>query len=126
MWLITPTGFYSIVEKPTDQRQGTLTIRARVRSDLLGLKRTFCPSLGRIRESDDTDYRFRATARRADVVRAMAQMIEDLAYSNFKSEVAVRQGIDRANVYHDVWEVLHSMQDDPAFETPRATRSRRS
>ena len=119
MWLITPTGFYSIVEKPTDRGKETLTVRARVRRDLLALKHAHCPSLGRIRESDDTDYRFRATAKRADVARALAQMIEVLGYSNFKSEVAIQQGIDRAHLYHDVWDVLHRLQDDPVFEASR-------
>ena len=123
MWLITSTGFYSIVEKPTDCGKGTLTVRARVRADLLALKRGHCPSLGRIRESDDTDYRFRATARRGDVAQALAEMIEGLDYSNFKSEVAMQQGIDRAHLYHDVWDVLHRLQDDPVFEaSPRPAR----
>ena len=120
MWLITPVGFFSIVEKPTDQRQDTLTVRARVRSDLVALKQTACPSLGRIRESVDTDYRYRATAKRADVARALVQMIEQLGYSNFKSEVALQQGADRAHLYQDVWEVLHRMQDNPVFQASRS------
>ncbi|OYX48786.1 MAG: hypothetical protein B7Y90_09055 [Alphaproteobacteria bacterium 32-64-14] len=124
MWLITPTGFYSIVEKPTDQKQDTLTVRARVRSDLVGLKRTYCPSLGRIRESDDTDYRYRATAKRTDVADAVAQMIAGLRYSNFKSEVAVQQGLERAHLYHDVWDALHRLQDDPMFAASRPATGR--
>ena len=119
MWLITPTGFYSIVEKPTDWGKGTLTVRARVRGDLLALRRAYCPSLGRIRESEDTDYRYRSTAKRADVARAVAAMIDGLSYSNFKSEVAIQQGLDRAHLYHDVWDVLHRLQDDPVFATTR-------
>lgn len=119
MWLITPTGFYSIVEKPTDRDKGTLTVRARVRGDLLGLRRAYCPSLGRIRESEDTDYRYRATAKRADLARAMARMIDGLSYSNFKSEVAIQQGLDRAHLYHGVWDVLHRLQDDLVFATSR-------
>ena len=124
MWLMTPTGFYSIVEKPTDKKQGTLTIRARVRSDLVELKQTFCPSLGTSTESGDTDYRFRATAKRADLAHALAQMIEKLDYGNFKSEVAKRQGVGRAHLYHDVWDVLYRMQGDPMFEAPRPAKSR--
>jgi 8-oxo-dGTP pyrophosphatase MutT (NUDIX family) len=120
MWLITPIGFFSIVEKPTDKRHDMLTVRARVRSDLVGLKQTTCPTLGRISESADTDYRYRATAKRSDVARALAQMIEQLGYSNFKSEVSARQGAARAHLYHDVWEVLHRIQDDPVFQTSRS------
>jgi hypothetical protein len=119
MWLITPTGFYSIVEKPTDKSRDTLTVRARLRSDLLALRRAYCPSLGRIRESEDTDYRYRAAAKRADGARALAWMIEGLRYSNFKSEVAIQQGLERAHLYHDVWDVLHRLQDDPVFAASR-------
>lgn len=122
MWLITPTGFFSIVEKPINRKTDTLTIRARVRSDLVALKRDYLPSLGRIRERLDTDYRYRATARRSEVGQALARMAAALSYDNFKSEVAGRQGVERAHVYHDVWDVLHGLQDDPAFEarvTPR-------
>lgn len=119
MWLITPTGFYSIVEKPTDRGKGTLTVRARVRGDLLALRRAFCPSLGRVRESEDTDYRYRAAAKRTELAGALARMIEDLSYSNFKSEVAIQQGLDRAHLYHDVWDVLHRLQDDPVFAASR-------
>jgi polar amino acid transport system ATP-binding protein len=38
MWLITPEGFFSIVEKATDKASGTLTVRARVASDLEALR----------------------------------------------------------------------------------------
>jgi hypothetical protein len=38
MWLITPTGFFSIVCKPGDMEAGTLTIRARAKSDLQALR----------------------------------------------------------------------------------------
>ena len=34
MWLVTTNGFYSIVRKPWDREAGTLTVRARARSDL--------------------------------------------------------------------------------------------
>lgn len=124
MWLITPAGFYSIVEKQTDRGKGTLTVRARVRGDLVALKRAHCPSLGRIRESDDTDYRYRATAKRAHVAQAVAQMVEGLGYSNFKSHVAMQQGVNRAHLYHDVWDVLHRLQDGPLFEAARPEKGR--
>lgn len=123
MWLITSIGFFSIVEKPGDGTRDLLPVRARVRSDLVELKAAFLPALGRISESRDTDYRFRAKAPRADLARAAAQMISDLNYSNFKSEVAVRQGANRAHLYHDVWEVLYRLQEDAGFEfAPRGKR----
>ncbi len=110
MWLITPIGFFSIVQKPGDKGKDTLTIRARVRSDLEALRDRYIPSLGEIKESPDNDYRFRAIAPRADVAAAAAAMVSDLDYSNFKSEVGKQQGARREMLYHGVWDVLYQLQ----------------
>lgn len=115
MWLITPIGFFSIVQKPGDKQNDTLTVRSRVRSDLAALKQHYLPGLGLIQESHDTDYRFRAVAPRSEVSAAMARMVDGLDYSNFKSEVAKKQGHKRASLYHQVWDVLYHLQTDPAF-----------
>ena len=72
MWLITTTGFFSIVEKPWDRAPGTLTVRARARQDLEALKAGSLPELGDITEAADADYRYRAQAPREAVVRAVA------------------------------------------------------
>lgn len=108
MWLITPIGFFSVVQKPGDD--DSLTVRARVKADLQALKKQFLPELGNIQESTVTDYRFRARAPRRAVVRACAQMAEQINYDNFKSEVMRRQEKDRERVYHDVWSVLYRLQ----------------
>lgn len=113
MWLITPVGFFSVVQKPTDIPNKTLTVRARVRSDLEALKAQFLPELGAIQESRNNDYRFRATAPQAAVAAAMARLVEQLNYANFKDEVKKRQGADRAHLYHGVWDVLYELQQDP-------------
>jgi 8-oxo-dGTP pyrophosphatase MutT (NUDIX family) len=110
MWLITPIGFFSIVQKPTDKGRDTLTVRARVRSDLEALRDSYIPTLGDIKESPTNDYRFRAVAPRADVAAAATSLIADLDYSNFKNEVAKRQGTKREQLYHDVWHVLYQLQ----------------
>lgn len=115
MWLITPVGFFSIVQKPADKPADTLTVRARVRSDLAALKAQYLPGLGPIKESSHTDYRFRATAPRAEVAAAMAQLVQTLDYDNFKNAVARRQGYERAGLYHDVWDVLFRLQTDKKF-----------
>lgn len=98
MWLVTPIGFFSIVQKPGDKKNGTLTVRSRVRSDLAALQQHYLPGLGPIQESHDTDYRFRAVAPRSEVSAAMARMVDGLDYSNFKSEVAKKQGHKRQPV----------------------------
>jgi len=116
MWIITPLGFFSIVQKPGDVSAGTLTVRARVRSDLEALQAAVLPGLGKITDSKSTDYRFRATALRGLVEAAMAQLTRQLDYSNFKSQVAKVQGSKRAHLYHDVWDVLNRMQGDASYE----------
>lgn len=110
MWLITPVGFFSVVRKPTDIKKHTLTVRSRVRSDLEALKAQFLPELGAIQESTTNDYRFRAVAPQAAVAQAMSRLVEDVDYSNFKNEVAQRQGHGRSDLYHDVWSVLYRLQ----------------
>jgi hypothetical protein len=110
MWLITPTGFYSIVSKPGDAAAGQFTIRARVRADLDALRSGWLPALTATHESTDTDYRFRATAPQADVAAAVARMVASIDYSNFKDEVAERQGSARVRRYHDVWAALLPLQ----------------
>ena len=116
MWLITPEGFFSVVEKVADKARGTLTIRARVSSDLEALRRGSLPELGATTKGEGTDYRYRATAPRAAIAKALAKMVEGLQYGNFKNEVAKRQGHARAELYHEVWDVLYRMQTDPKFE----------
>ena len=66
MWLITPVGFFSVVQKTGDIAADTLTVRARVRGDLDALREHYLPSLSPVQESKTNDYRFRAVAPRAD------------------------------------------------------------
>ena len=110
MWLITTSGFYSIVEKPWDRSAGTLTVRARARSDLDALRTTALPELGETQEDQAADYRFRALAPRAAVARAVAAQVSAIDYDNFKAAVGRRQGHRRAGVYHDVWHALLPIQ----------------
>jgi hypothetical protein len=112
MWLMTPTGFFSIVCKPGDAAAGLLTVRARVKSDLDALRQSYIPSLGEVLENAGTDYRFRAKARREEVEKALAHMVRELDYENFKNAVAKKQGKLRADVYSKVWSVLYELQDD--------------
>lgn len=119
MWVLTAFGFFSIVQKPSDKKAGTLTVRARVRDDLVALKATL-PSLGMISENKETDYKYRAMVSKNELAAAIADLVLGLDYPNFKDAVAKRQGAKRAETYHDVWDVLHSLQDaaPPGDATP--------
>jgi len=110
MWILHPKiGFLSVVEKPSDKSKGTLTIRARVYDDLVRLK-AYLPDMSDIVTSDDSDYRYRSVAKREAVSAAMAALAADIDYDNFKNEVALRQGYQRASIYNDVWHDLYRLQ----------------
>jgi hypothetical protein len=113
MWLMTPLGFFSIVCKPDDVDAGTLTIRARVKSDLEALRRDFLPRMGTIVEGGGTDYRYRAKALRGEIADAVAGLVRGIDYSNFKNEVAARQGKQRADRYGRVWHALYDLEEPP-------------
>ena len=103
MWLMTPIGFFRIVEKPYDRHAGTLTLRARVEGDLVEMKNRYLPELGQIQADQSTDYRYRAVAPRAALARALSQLRLDLDCMNFKDEVSQVQGYERAMVFGEVW-----------------------
>ncbi|MEF9997142.1 MAG: hypothetical protein RR101_06935 [Burkholderiaceae bacterium] len=46
----------------------------------------------------------------------MAALVEGIDYSNFKNEVARRQGHGRARVYHQVWDALYPLQEEPRHD----------
>jgi 8-oxo-dGTP diphosphatase len=118
MWVLTNFGFFSIVEKPEDKNAGTLTIRARVRSDLLSLRERYLPTMTEINEDKSHDYRFRVRAGREAVAVAMLRAAMDVDYSNFKNSVAKAQGHSREALYHKVWDVLYELQKG-SFEAPK-------
>lgn len=88
-----------------------MTIRSRVRGDLEGL-RAYIPDMSDIIESEDSDYRYRSVAKRETVMAALATLVADIDYDNFKAAVAAapRQGYERAAVYGRVWQVLYGLQ----------------
>ncbi len=87
MWLLTPIGFFSIVQKSDDATANTLTIRARAKGDLDALRLHYLPSLGPVIANAGTDYRYRAQAPRTDIAQVMSKLITDIRYDNFKNEV---------------------------------------
>jgi 8-oxo-dGTP pyrophosphatase MutT (NUDIX family) len=123
MWLITKIGFFSIVQKPGDEmKESTLTVRARVKADLESLRDGYIPALGPISEDTGTDYKYRARASRLDFANAISQIVLDIDYSNFKNAVAKSQGVERSQLYHELWDVLYRLQSKkPAQPTSGKT-----
>ena len=120
MWLITNFGFFSIVSKPDDAEAQTVTVRARVKDDLIALRQKYIPSLGPILEHVGTDYQYRAKVPRSDLAIALLHIALDIDYSNFKNSVAERQGVARSHLYHEVWEKLYKLQKDETTVVPGA------
>jgi 8-oxo-dGTP pyrophosphatase MutT (NUDIX family) len=120
MWMITPIGFFSVVQKAEDKQDGMLTVRARVGADLDRLRAEFLPSLGPVKKNAGTDYRYRARAPRGDVAVALANLAMQIDYSNFKNEVAKRQGKARAATYGKVWDVLFDLKEDASVKSAPA------
>ena len=111
MWLMTNFGFFSIVKK---EGEANVTVRARVKQDLLSLKENYMPSIGAIEESDYTDYRYRVRVPREAFAEALKEMALDIDYPNFKNSVAATQGKARARLYGDIWTRLLDLQREEA------------
>lgn len=107
MWLLTPIGFFSAVCKPGD---AGLTIRSRVAGDLDALRNQYLPTLSATQAGGGSDYPYRARCSHEDWASALSRMALDIDYANFKTEVAKRQGYERAHVYSEVWSALHKLQ----------------
>jgi predicted lipoprotein len=110
VWIATDFGFFSIVEKPWDKAQGTLTVRARVRGDLVNFIQRAGASTS-IADDAEADYHYRIQVRKADVATVLGEAVLGIDYSNFKNQVAIRQGSKRAAVYAAVWGVLLRLTD---------------
>ena len=112
MWIMTKVGFFSVVQKAEDVEENALTIRARVRADLVALKREYLPEMGPITEDLQADYRFRTRAWKTDWVSAMGKIAQGVDYENFKDEVKRLQGPTRAGLYGKVWQVLFDLKTE--------------
>lgn len=109
MWLMTPFGFFSAVQKPGES---DLTIRSRALGDLLRLRRHYLPELSVPVSLEGTDYPWRARCSHEALAQAMLKIVRHIDYANFKDEVALVNGKARAQRYAKVWQALYGMDDD--------------
>jgi hypothetical protein len=106
MWLLTTQGFYSVVAHRDDPDK--LLVRTRTRDDIEALREQI-PSLEPF-EDRCADYRHRAIVTRAEWVAALAELVGEIGYDNFKDAVAARQGSERAALYGVLWRELRRLQ----------------
>jgi hypothetical protein len=121
MWILLNDAMFSIVDK---KAKGTyrpnrapavddiLVVRARVRGDI---ERVFGPV--KVRESESTDYRFRAEIKRASVALVIAERIGGINYGNFKDSV---EDDRRYHTYSAIWSVHHRWQQQALLDEERA------
>lgn len=109
MWLLTNFGFFSTVKKPGEHQ---LTVRARSAGDLDRLRKQYLPGLEPTVEGAGTDYPYRARTSPEDLANAMGDIVRDLDYSNFKSEVSRSMGHGRSHIYGRVWGALRAIEEE--------------
>ena len=100
MWIFTTSSFLSIVDKGGDG--STLLVRARAKGEIEAV----FPE-AKVDITPRNDYRYRARIAREEVAQAMANMVRDIRYGNFKSTVKDHV---RHEAYMGVWEVMYRYQ----------------
>ena len=116
MWLVTTIGFFSVVQKPGAVQ---LTVRARVAADLDRLRERYLPTLSTTVANVGTDYPFRARVSRTAFSEAMARMVGDIDYANFKNGVTKVSGKGRAGIYSGVWTQLLALEQSEPDEAAK-------
>ena len=118
MWLFTPTGFLSVVDKgdKTDDGKVLLCVRARYKEDLADILK-YLDSAGdsetpkildaEVMHNPYYDYRFRIFVRKLDFMTYMATVVNRINYDNFKDRCAELDSPhstkERLGVLSDIW-----------------------
>ena len=75
MWICTPIGFFSVVQKPNEN---DITIRSRVKQDLTELRDRYLPELKETISGVGTDYAHRAHCTHEQWGIALSKMALDI------------------------------------------------
>ena len=113
MWIMTNNSYLSIVSK--DCGPAELLVRARRAGDI---ERVF-PN-AEVTRHTNSDYLYRAVLPRDAVKQALAAMIDDIDYPNFKDSV---EDSSLHAAYVSVWCAMAGLQHPPP-DPERATRAR--
>mgnify|MGYP003429779963 CR=1 FL=1 len=114
MWIMTNNGYLSIVSK--DCRPDELLVRARRPGDI---EKVFPDA--KVTRTTNSDYLYRAVLSRDLVKRALAAMIDQIDYPNFKDSVG-DSSLHAA--YVSVWCAMAGLQHPPpVIERPTHARS---
>lgn len=106
MWLFTEHGFISAVTHRDDSN--LMMVRARDKKSLDKLVEIS----GCLPETTlDADYPHRIVVSKKHLKEFMSNTIEEAMYDNFKTQVGKTRGYKFAMPLHDVWEVMHEVED---------------
>ena len=106
MWIFTNTGFVSAVSNGKD-----LMVRSRDRESLEPLAES---AKTEIIATPGNDYPYRTIVSHEIFSRWAAHMASNIAYKNFKSEVASTRGHKFAHPLMKVWSAMHEVEDEKA------------
>jgi len=106
MWIFTNTGFVSAVSNGKD-----LMVRSRDRESLEPLAES---AKTEIIATPANDYPYLTIVSHEIFSRWAAHMASNIAYKNFKSEVAATRGYDFAHPLMKVWSAMHEVEDQSA------------
>ncbi len=107
MWIFSETGFVSAICKTGDLMQ----VRARDRQSLEDLS----VSTGlEIIKTPQGDYPYRIELVREQFITWMIDQMQEISYNNFKSRVHDTRGYDFVHPLHQVWSVMHDVEDKEA------------
>jgi hypothetical protein len=117
MWLLSPEFFVSVVAARMNVGRGPvdpakLMVRARLREHLVALQ-TRCPKLASAPILTTAgDYRYRIIVDKSDFSAAVAKVVSDIDYCNFKNAAAASGKANDTYVkaLHKVWADLREIQ----------------
>ena len=112
MWLFSETGFVSAVVDP--KNKNNIVVRARDKKSLrplmkfAGVKITY--------PDRATDYPHRVVVTRQQYADWTLSLIEQMQYTNYKSQVSKTRGYDFSGPLHDVWATM--LQVEEGYKKP--------
>jgi hypothetical protein len=106
MWIFTSEGFVSAVYK-----YHGVQVRSR---DLRSLNGISAASGEKVVKTPAADYPYRVTTDRQTFAQWLCAEVMRMSYPNFKSEVSAVRGSNFVHPLHEVWEVMHMVEDREA------------
>lgn len=107
MWIFTDFGAFSVVQHRDDSK--LMLVRCRCRADMEAFRNRLANKSDRespLVEDFSADYRWRMILPRKTVVKVMSDAVGNIDYTNYKQSVVRTQGLGRARLYMQVYEIL--------------------